>query len=128
MQKIENYDFFLFTQLWLEVNGPSDEPYDYLFPMLLQDFHRFEESRWNTDSKPLYECILDYLKRPKLLGMAGSEGHLPDVVDKYNALLEELQPDGILMLVEQWLDEPQSYSLVNFIEASFEKRGIELPY
>ena len=128
MKDTENYDFFLFTQLWLEVNGPSDEPYDYLFPMLLKDFHRFEESRWNTDSKPLYECILDYLKRSKFLGMAGSDKHLPDVVDKYNAFLEELHFDGVLMLVEQWIDETQSYSLVNFIENHFEKRGMELPY
>lgn len=128
MQKVENYDFFLFTQLWLEVNGPSDEPYDYLFPMLLRDFHRFEESKWNTDSKPLYECILDYLKRPQYLGLACVTGHSPDTIDKYNALLEMLQPAGVLMQVERWLDEPQSYSLVRFIEANLEENDIALPY
>jgi hypothetical protein len=128
MQNVENYDFFLFTQLWLEVNGPSDESYDYLFPRLLKDFHRFEESKWNTDSKPLYECILDYLKRPQYLGLACVTGHLPDTIDKYNALLEMLQPAGMLMQFERWLDEPQSYSLVRFIEANLEENDIALPY
>jgi hypothetical protein len=128
MQNVENYDFFLFTQLWLEVNGPSDEPYDYLFPRLLKDFHRFEKSKWNTDSKPLYECILDYLKRPQYLGLACVTGHLPDTIDKYNALLEMLQPAGMLMQFERWLDEPQSYSLVRFIEANLKENDIALPY
>jgi hypothetical protein len=128
METIENYDFFLFTQLWLEVNGPSDEPYDYLFPRLLKDFHRFEKSKWNTDSKPLYECILDYLKRPQYLGLACVTGHLPDTIDKYNALLEMLQPAGMLMQFERWLDEPQSYSLVCFIEANLKENDIALPY
>ena len=125
---MENYNFFLFSQLWLEENGPSDEPYDYLFPIILRDYNRFEESKWNNENKPLYQCIVEYLKRPKYLGLASVNGHNPDVVDKYNALLEMLQPAGILMQVERWLDEPQSYSLVNFIEANLEENDIALPY
>jgi hypothetical protein len=128
MAIVENYDFFLFTQLYQEVNGKSTKEYDLLFPMLLQEFHRFEESKWNVESKPLYECILDYLNRPKYLGLTGTTGHSADAVDRYNALLEMLQPAGILMQVERWMDAPQSDSLVRFIEANLMENDIDLPY
>ena len=128
MKEVENYDFFLFTQLWLEVNGKSDEPYDYLFPMLLRDFHRFEDSKWNTDSKPLYECIISYLRRSQYLGLAGITGYSADMVDKYNALLEMLKPDGILIQVERWLDNDELVSLITHIEDNLRENSIALPY
>ena len=128
MKDTENYDFFLFTQLWLEVNGPSDEPYDYLFPMLLRDFHRFEDSRWNTDIKPLYECILDYLKRPQYLGLAGITGFESDVVFKWNALLEKLGADGMLIQIERWIDSEQCLCILEHIEDNLLENSIDLPY
>jgi hypothetical protein len=61
---MEHYNFFLFSQLWLEVNGGSEEPYDELFATILRDFHEFSDSDYNDEDEPLYECILEYLNQP----------------------------------------------------------------
>jgi hypothetical protein len=128
METIENYNFFLFTQLWLEANGPSDEPYDYLFPMLLKEFEAFEKSRWNEDSRPLYECIVAYLKRPQYLGLAGITGFEPELVFKYNALLEKLGADGMLMQLERWIDNDDCRWIIDHIEDNLHENRIDFPY
>ena len=75
---MEHYNFFLFSQLWLEVNGPSEEPYDELFATILREFHEFSDSDWNDEDEPLYECILEYLNQPVETGryIAQAKGDL----------------------------------------------------
>lgn len=90
---MENYDFFLFSQLWLEVNGPSEEPYDELFATILREFHEFSDSRWDDEDKPLYECILAYLNQPVESGrfIAQAKGDLFHLFfDSKAALLQHL--------------------------------------
>lgn len=127
---MKHYHFFLFAQLWAEKHGKSEEPYDVMYDKIYKEFDRYIDSRFCVSHRGAYECIQDYLNRKEhqYLGLAAVTGHNPDVAFRYNALLEKIGADSMLMYVERWLDEPQSYSLVNWIECDFEERGSPLPY
>ena len=62
------YSDFLFVQLFMEhirfnensvYNG---EPYDIIFPEILKHQEMFINSKYNTDDKSEYDCIVSYLE------------------------------------------------------------------
>jgi hypothetical protein len=127
---MKHYDFFLFSQLWAVKNGKSEEPYDVMYEKIYNEFNKFIDSRFCVSHRGTYECIQNYLNRQEhqYLGLAAVTGHNPDVAFRYNALLEKIGAESMLMEVERWLDEPQSDSLVCFIESGFDEKGAPLPY
>lgn len=59
-----NYSFFLFTQLYNEIVGIQYE-YDLLFEDLNLLFDQYNDSSFNDENQPEYECIVSFLNHSK---------------------------------------------------------------
>lgn len=59
---MNTYSFFLFTKLYEEVNGISNEPYDILFDKVSEAYDKYSNSEYNNMYEPEYECMLNFLK------------------------------------------------------------------
>jgi hypothetical protein len=61
MQK--EYQLYLFSQLFhLELQDCiEDEPYDLLFPIIVNELEKFEESDYNDENQSEYGCMAKYL-------------------------------------------------------------------
>ncbi len=68
------------------------------------------------------------LQKNNYLGVAGIVSHSTDVTKKYNALLELLNAEGILIQVERWMDDSDFNSLIQHIEENLKENDIALPY
>ena len=59
-----DYDFFLFTQLdYAQGDKLNELEYDWAFDEIILMYEDFLESKYNVDTKGLYECIVDYLNQ-----------------------------------------------------------------
>lgn len=58
---MENYSFFLFTQLYNAIVGIQYE-YDLLFADLQVLFEKYDASPFNDGNLPEYECMVSFLK------------------------------------------------------------------
>lgn len=63
---MNSYSFFLFSQLFVVHSNDknlfySKLPYDELYPIAILAYKVFISSKYNTDKKSEYDCILDYL-------------------------------------------------------------------
>lgn len=61
MQK--EYQLYLFSQLFHATLKDCIEytPYDLLFPIIVNELEKFEESDYNDENQSEYSCIMDYL-------------------------------------------------------------------
>jgi hypothetical protein len=61
MQK--KYQFYLFSQLFhIKLKDCiEDEPYDLLFPIIVNELKRFKKSKYNCENQSEYDCMVDYL-------------------------------------------------------------------
>lgn len=59
-----NYSFFLFAQLYNEIVGIQYE-YDQLFEDLNVLFSQYNDSPFNDEDQPEYECIVAFLNHHK---------------------------------------------------------------
>lgn len=61
MQK--EYQLYLFSQLFHATlkDCIEDEPYDLLFPIIVNELEKFEESDYNEESQSEYSCMAKYL-------------------------------------------------------------------
>ena len=55
------YSFFLFSKL-ADLYLDTEYEYDLLFEDLKTLYHTFENSEHNVDTKPEYECMVDFFK------------------------------------------------------------------
>jgi pterin-4a-carbinolamine dehydratase len=62
------------------------------------------------------------------LGIAGKVGHDPEIVRKYNALLQKLGTEGMLLQFERWSCDEDIESLIKDIESNLFENKILLPY
>jgi len=62
-QKVKGYDeyqFFIFSQLFMPHIGTT-EPYDLIYPIIVDELKKFLDSDFNVDTKSEYDCMEDYL-------------------------------------------------------------------
>lgn len=61
MQK--EYQLYLFSQLFHETlkDCLEDTPYDLLFPIIVNELEKFEESDYNDENQSEYSCMAKYL-------------------------------------------------------------------
>jgi hypothetical protein len=59
----KEYQLYLFSQLFhLELQDCiEDEPYDLLFPIIVNELEKFEESDYNDETQSEYDCMAKYL-------------------------------------------------------------------
>lgn len=61
MQKV--YQLYLFSQLFHETlkDCIEDTPYDLLFPIIVNELKKFEESDYNDENQSECDCMVGYL-------------------------------------------------------------------
>lgn len=59
----DEYQLYLFSQLFhLELQDCiEDEPYDLLFPIIVNELQKFEKSEYNNENQSEYNCMAKYL-------------------------------------------------------------------
>ena len=55
-----DYDFFLFSQIWIDMSGCAYLPSDLMFYQIIQSYENFLKSDSNDDTKILSECMEHY--------------------------------------------------------------------
>lgn len=64
---MENYSFFLFSQLYNVImpQTATEISYDELFYDVIMAYEEYENSSYNDDNQPEYECMVNYLSNKK---------------------------------------------------------------
>jgi hypothetical protein len=55
-----DYDFFLFSQIWIDMSGCAFLPSDLMFAQIIASYEDFLKSHSNDDTKILSECMEHY--------------------------------------------------------------------
>lgn len=55
-----DYNFFLFSQIWIDMSGCAYLPADLMFAQIIASYEDFLGSHSNDDTKVLSECIEHY--------------------------------------------------------------------
>lgn len=48
------------------------------------------------------------------MGISGKVSHDPELTKKYNALLQQLGTEGMLVLIERWMDDEDLNSIIKY--------------
>ena len=125
-----DYSFYLFCQLHDEIRGTKNSklPYDTKFNMLVAEYDKFKRSIYDNKVESEYDNISRYMTCRDYLGLAGITSHNPQVVFKYNRLLNELGAEGMLIQIERYFDSEDISDLIQHIEDNLGENGIDLPY
>ena len=62
-QKVKGYteyQFFLFSQLFM-IELDCEEPYDLVYPVIVEELKKFLDSDFNDETQTEYQCMADYL-------------------------------------------------------------------
>lgn len=55
-----DYDFFLFSQIWIEMSGCAYLPADLMFAQIIASYEDFNKSHSNESGLSMDECIEHY--------------------------------------------------------------------
>jgi hypothetical protein len=52
--------------------------------------------------------------KQEYMGISGKVSHDPQLAKQYNALLEKLGTEGMLVLIERWMDDSDLQSIIAY--------------